>query len=172
MPELGIDFTILYPTNTLLTPAEDDPDLRRGLCAGFNAFYADVYGPFSDRMTTAGIVPMHTPDEAIAELHHMKQLGIKVACFPEGVLRPLSQPAGDTPSPWLFAGHGNGSTVSRSTACTTTTQFGRRVAISGSPSPSTVASMCVLVSTGRSRAMPPTTSVSSWPRCIRSARRW
>ena len=100
----GIDFTILYPTNTLLTPAEEDQDLRRGLCAGFNAFYADVYGPFADRMTTAGIVPMHTPEEAIAELHHMHELGIKVACFPEGVLRPLAQPAGDSPSPWLFAG--------------------------------------------------------------------
>ena len=104
MPELGIDFTILYPTNSLLTPAEADPDLRRGLCAGFNAFYADVYGPYSDRMAAAGIVPMHTPEEAIAELHHMKSLGIKVACFPEGVLRTLPQPAGDTPSPWLFAG--------------------------------------------------------------------
>ena len=30
MDELGIDFAVLYPTNTLLTCAETDPDLRRG----------------------------------------------------------------------------------------------------------------------------------------------
>ena len=104
MPELGIDFTILYPTNSLLTPAEEDEDLRRGLCAGYNAFYADIYGSYADRIAPAGIVPMHTPAEAVAELHHMKSLGIKVACFPEGVLRPLTEAAGDNPSPWLFAG--------------------------------------------------------------------
>src|ERR1700691_5806788 len=50
LDEFGIDFTILYPTNTLLTCAEEDPDLRRGLCAGFNAYLADVYLPFADRM--------------------------------------------------------------------------------------------------------------------------
>src|SRR5260221_6569283 len=36
MPELGIDFTILYPTNSLLTPGKEYPDLRRGLVPGFN----------------------------------------------------------------------------------------------------------------------------------------
>jgi predicted TIM-barrel fold metal-dependent hydrolase len=104
MDELGMDFTILYPTNTLLTPAEEDPDLRRGLCSGFNAFYADVYGPFADRMTAAGIIPMHTPEEAVAELHHCHDLGLRVVCFPEGVLRPLEEPAGPGCSPWLLPG--------------------------------------------------------------------
>ncbi len=104
MGELGLDFAILYPTNTLLTPAEDDDELRRGLCAGFNAYYADVYAPYADRMAASAIIPMHTPEEAIAELHHCKDLGLKVVCLPEGVLRPLAEPAGDLPSPWLFPG--------------------------------------------------------------------
>lgn len=104
MGELGIDFTILYPTNTLLTPAEPDEDLRRGLCAGYNAYFADVYGPYKHSIAAAGIVPMHTPEEAIAELHHMHELGIKVACFPEGIQRPLEEPAKKDCSPWLFAG--------------------------------------------------------------------
>jgi predicted TIM-barrel fold metal-dependent hydrolase len=104
MDELGFDFTVLYPTNTLLTCAEEDPELRRGLCAGFNAYYADVYSPFADRMTMAGIIPMHTPEEAVAELHHCRDLGLKVVCLPEGVLRPMDEPAGPGASPWLFPG--------------------------------------------------------------------
>jgi predicted TIM-barrel fold metal-dependent hydrolase len=104
MDELGLDFTVLYPTNTLLTCAEEDSELRQGLCAGFNRYYADVYGPFSDRMAMAGIIPMHTPDEAVAELRHCHELGLKVVCLPEGVLRPLDEPAGRDCSPWLFPG--------------------------------------------------------------------
>lgn len=104
MDELGMDFTVLYPTNTLLTCAEPDDDLRQGLCAGFNAFYADVYGEFADRFTPAGMIPMHTPEEAVAELGHCKDLGLRVVCFPEGVLRPLAEPAGSDCSPWLFPG--------------------------------------------------------------------
>jgi predicted TIM-barrel fold metal-dependent hydrolase len=104
MDEIGIDYAVLYPTNTLLTCAEEDPELRRGLCAGFNTFSAEVYGPFGDRMTAAGIIPMHTPDEAVAELHHCRQLGVKVVAFPEGVLRPLQEPPGPNCSPWLIPG--------------------------------------------------------------------
>jgi predicted TIM-barrel fold metal-dependent hydrolase len=104
MDELGIDFAVLYPTNTLLTCAEVDEDLRRGLCRGFNDYYADVYLPFADRMTVAGMVPMHTPEEAVAELHHCAELGLKTVLFPEGVLRPLDEPATIDGSPWLFPG--------------------------------------------------------------------
>jgi predicted TIM-barrel fold metal-dependent hydrolase len=104
MDEIGIDFTVLYPTNTLLTCAERDDDLRRGLCHGFNEFYADVYGQFSDRMTAAAIIPMHTPEEAVAELEHCKAIGIKVVCFPEGVARPLEEIPDEHCSPWLVPG--------------------------------------------------------------------
>jgi hypothetical protein len=39
MGELGMDFAVLYPTNTLLTCAEEDEALRRGLCSGFNSYW-------------------------------------------------------------------------------------------------------------------------------------
>jgi predicted TIM-barrel fold metal-dependent hydrolase len=102
--EIGIDYFVLYPTNTLLTCAEEDPELRQGLCAGFNAFFADVYGPYAEKMTMAALIPMHTPEEAIAELEHCHTLGIKVVCFPEGVARPLTEPAGPDCNPFLFQG--------------------------------------------------------------------
>jgi len=104
MGEMGIDYAVLYPTNTLLTCAEEDETLRRGLCAGFNSYYAEVYGSFADRMAVTGIIPMHTPEEAVAELHHCHELGLKAICLPEGVLRPLEEPAGEGSSPWLFPG--------------------------------------------------------------------
>jgi hypothetical protein len=47
---------------------------------------------------------MHTPEEAVAELKHCKELGLKVIFFPEGVLRPMDEPAGPGSSPWLFPG--------------------------------------------------------------------
>ena len=104
MDEIGLDYTVLYPTNTLLTCAERDDDLRQGLCRGFNEFYADVYGEFRDRMTAAAMIPMHTPAEAVAELEHCKAIGIKVVCFPEGVPRDFDEVPGDDCSPWLIPG--------------------------------------------------------------------
>ena len=103
MDELGLDFTVLYPTNTLGTCAVTDPSLRQGLCAGFNEFYAAVYLEYADRLTPAGIIPMHTPDEAVAELEHCHKLGLKVVCFPEGVIRPIEEPSTGA-SAWMFPG--------------------------------------------------------------------
>ena len=55
-------------------------------------------------MTFAGLIPMHTPEEAIAELRHCRELGIKVAALPEGVLRPIPEPAAEGASPFLWPG--------------------------------------------------------------------
>jgi predicted TIM-barrel fold metal-dependent hydrolase len=102
--ELGLDFLILYPTNALGTAAIADDALRQGLCRGFNEFFADVYRSYADRLTVAGMIPMNTPDEAIAELEHCKALGLKVAAIPHGVLRPIQRPDLENPSPWLWPG--------------------------------------------------------------------
>jgi predicted TIM-barrel fold metal-dependent hydrolase len=103
MDELGMDFTVLYPTNTLGTTAIEDEMMRRSLCSGFNSFYADVYLEFADRLTPAGIIPMHRPQEAVEELHHCHDLGLKVVCFPEGVTRRIDEPAKGA-APWMFPG--------------------------------------------------------------------
>jgi len=102
LDEMGIDLSILYPTNMLGICAVSDDALRQGLCRGFNEFLADVYGPFADRLLPAGVIPMHTPEEAVAELHHCRELGLRVVGFPEGVLRPIPEPG--APNPALFPG--------------------------------------------------------------------
>lgn len=104
LDEMGIDVSILYPTNTLGTTRVFDDELRRGLCAGYNAFFADIYGPYADRLLPAGIIPMHTPEEAIAEMEHCHELGLRVVALPEGVLRPMAVAATESSSPWLFPG--------------------------------------------------------------------
>jgi len=99
LPELGIDFSILYPTHGLGSAGLADEDMRRGVCRGFNAFYADAYEAYADRLAVTGIVPMNTPEEAVAELEHCAELGLKVVTIPHGVLRPIEERAA---SPWLL----------------------------------------------------------------------
>jgi len=78
--------------------------MRIGLCRGLNAFFAETYLPFADRMTVAGVIPMVTPEEAVAELTHCHELGLKVVGLPEGVTRPIPRPDANSPSPFLVPG--------------------------------------------------------------------
>jgi predicted TIM-barrel fold metal-dependent hydrolase len=70
LDELGIDFGVIYPTAGLSIPRIADDETRR------------------DGLTPAAVIPMFTPDEAIAELDFVtKQLGAKVGMFGGGVPR-------------------------------------------------------------------------------------
>ncbi len=69
---------MLYPTSALGVPFHPDENTRRTTCSAFNTFIADYFGDFSDRMTPAAVIPMNTPEEAIAELEYVvKQLGLE-----------------------------------------------------------------------------------------------
>ena len=92
MDELGLDLAVLYPTLGFGLAGLADDELRQGLCAGWNAYLADVVAPYRDRLRVAGIVPMHTPEEAIAELERCAALGIDVVGLPHGVVRPIPAP--------------------------------------------------------------------------------
>jgi predicted TIM-barrel fold metal-dependent hydrolase len=97
LPEAGIDFSVLYPTVALAFPHADDEERRRGLCHWFNEWVAEQFRPFADRLAPAGMVPMHTPAEAIAELEHLVRLGLKVACIASFVARPIPEFADAAP---------------------------------------------------------------------------
>lgn len=92
LPEMGIDFAVLYPTRALGICRNQDPEMRTGLCRGWNDYFAEVYGPYSDRMAVAGIIPMNTVEEALAEIDHCVEIGLKVVGIPEGVWRPIEEP--------------------------------------------------------------------------------
>ncbi|MBV8166647.1 MAG: amidohydrolase family protein [Alphaproteobacteria bacterium] len=90
LDELGMDFSIIYPTAGLSIHRIPDDATRRAVVRGFNIVTAQFFDKLGDRMTPAAVIPMHTPDEAIEELEFcVKQLGTKVAMFGSNIARRL-----------------------------------------------------------------------------------
>ncbi|HLW71557.1 MAG TPA: amidohydrolase family protein [Candidatus Binataceae bacterium] len=89
LDELGIDFAVLYPTTGLGLYSISDAEMRQAACRGFNMYIADVFGEFADRLTPAAAIPMHTPAEALAELEHVKSLGLKAIVAGSIIRRPI-----------------------------------------------------------------------------------
>ena len=99
LPEFGIDFSILFPTAGLGIPRNPDSEARIATCRAFNRYQADLFAPFADRMTPAAVIPMHTPDEALAELDHaVGELGMKVIMLNSMIERPVEK--GPEASEW------------------------------------------------------------------------
>src|SRR5499426_2942987 len=98
MDDLGLDFAVLYGSRTLTTTAIKDDEVRQVACRALNAFNAEAYAPYADRMTPAAHIPMHTPAEAIAELEHaVGSLGMKAIMINGLVHRPIGDPAAHDP---------------------------------------------------------------------------
>jgi predicted TIM-barrel fold metal-dependent hydrolase len=98
LDELGIDFGIVYPTAGLSIPRIADDETRRAVIRGFNIVTAEYFEKLSDRLTAVAVIPMHTPEEAIAELEFCtKQLGSKAAMFGSSIARPLPAAKGGDP---------------------------------------------------------------------------
>ena len=89
LDELGFDFTVVYPTTGLGIFSIGDAEMRQATCRAFNMYSADVFGEFADRITPVAAIPMHTPDEAIAELEHVKSLGLKTVVMGSMIRRPI-----------------------------------------------------------------------------------
>ena len=104
LDELGIDFGIIYPTAGLSIPRIADDETRRAVVRGFNIVTAEYFAKLSDRLTPAAVIPMFTPEEAIAELDFVtKQLGAKVGMFGGGFPRPIPAAKGVDPAVGRFA---------------------------------------------------------------------
>src|SRR5579875_3781758 len=90
MDELGLDFTVLYPSISLFFPHMEDEEVRRAACRAANRYAAEVFAEFSDRIAPVGVIPMHTPREAVEELEYaVRQLGLKVAMMASLIRRPI-----------------------------------------------------------------------------------
>jgi predicted TIM-barrel fold metal-dependent hydrolase len=98
LDELGIDFGIIYPTAGLSIPRIADDETRRAVVRGFNIVTAEYFAKLNDRLTPAAVIPMYTPEEALAELEFVTtQLGAKVGMFGSGIARPV--PAAESVDP-------------------------------------------------------------------------
>jgi predicted TIM-barrel fold metal-dependent hydrolase len=98
LPEMGIDYSVVYPTIGFLLPDIPDNDIRRAACRAHNLMMADMFRGYEDRLTPAAIIPCHTPEEAIEELEFtMNELDFKVPMFANLVRRPIEAVADKDP---------------------------------------------------------------------------
>jgi len=104
LDEIGIDFAIIYPTGGLSIPRIADGETRRAVIRGFNIVTAEFFAGLGDRLTPAAVIPMHTPEEAIAELDFAtRELGAKVAMFGSSIARLMPAAQGIDPALGRFA---------------------------------------------------------------------
>jgi hypothetical protein len=95
LPELGMDYSIVYPSIGLLVPSMADEELRRAGCRAYNTMVAELFRGCEDRLTAAAAIPCHTPQEAIEEMDYaLGELGLKVPMVGSMVRRPLRNPDG------------------------------------------------------------------------------
>jgi len=92
LEQMGLDFAILYPTHCqLFAPYIGDEELRRAGCHAFNRYAVETWADYSDRVAPIGAIPMHTPEEAIAELEHCKTIGIKAVALGSLIRRSIPE---------------------------------------------------------------------------------
>jgi len=103
LDEIGIDFAVVYPTFGLMVFNVIDEEVRRAAARAFNLYLHECYRDFRDRLTPVAIIPMHTPEEALAELEFaVAGLGLRSVLLAGFVLRDVEAAAGTSrPLQWL-----------------------------------------------------------------------
>ncbi len=78
LDEFGIDFMLAYPSWSLGMLENPDDELRAPVLRAVNRYVSRLFTAYSDRLTSAALIPMFTPAEAVAELRYaVKELGFK-----------------------------------------------------------------------------------------------
>jgi predicted TIM-barrel fold metal-dependent hydrolase len=78
LPELGIDFAIMYPSFGLTINGMNEDELSRAAARAYNVMTAEMFAPFRERFAPVAIIPARTPEAAIAELEYaVSKLGFK-----------------------------------------------------------------------------------------------
>jgi predicted TIM-barrel fold metal-dependent hydrolase len=87
---IGIDYAVIYPTYGLMALSAEPDEVRQAACRAFNRYHAEVFRELGDRLAPVALIPMHTPEEAVAELDFaVGTLGFKAVLLAGHVLRPL-----------------------------------------------------------------------------------
>jgi len=104
LDEIGIDFGVVYPSLGLNFLHTADERYRRRTCRALNRANAETFAPLSDRLTPVAAIPMHTPEEAVAELDHaVTELGFKAVLCAGYVQRPFDALSGKDPEVSRYA---------------------------------------------------------------------
>ena len=98
LDEAGIDFAIVYGTFALSVLRIGDDELRPVVYRAMNMLYADMFKEVSDRLTPVALIPMHKPDEAVAELDFaIGELGLKAIVMNTMLMRPAPEVVKEAP---------------------------------------------------------------------------
>lgn len=90
LDELGVDLMLTYPSWTLGFLMASDPELRAPVCRAVNRYTARLFAPHGDRLRAAAIVPMETPEEAVAGIEHaVQELGFRLVVLSGHATRRL-----------------------------------------------------------------------------------
>jgi predicted TIM-barrel fold metal-dependent hydrolase len=90
LPELGIDFALIYPSFGLTINGITQPDLHRAAVRAYNMMTADMFAPYAERFAPVAIIPCQTPDEALEELEYaVGQRGFKAIMLRGNEERPI-----------------------------------------------------------------------------------
>ncbi len=101
LDEIGIDYAVMYGSAALVYPLIQDDERRRSACRALNRYAADAFSDYSQRMTPAAVIPMHTPEEAIEMLDFaVGELGLKAAMIAGLVERQVEDPTGGAYNVW------------------------------------------------------------------------
>ena len=94
LPELGIDFAMIYPSFGLSINGIAQDELHRAAVRAYNMMTADMFAPFAARFAPVAIIPSHTPDEALEELEYaVTQRGFKAIMLRGNEERPIPSAA-------------------------------------------------------------------------------
>ena len=98
LDEMGLDYTIIYPSIGMAALHASDEEMRRVTCRALNTYHADIFREYADRMTPVAVIPMYTPQEAIEELEYVvNTLGFKAILMAAQVRRPIKAMAKAAP---------------------------------------------------------------------------
>jgi predicted TIM-barrel fold metal-dependent hydrolase len=106
LDEAGIDFAVVYGTHALTVLRLEDDELRPVVYRAMNMLYADMFKEVADRLTPVALIPMHTPQEALAELDFaVTALGHKAIVMNIVVRRPAPEVVKEAPhlAPYAMA---------------------------------------------------------------------
>jgi predicted TIM-barrel fold metal-dependent hydrolase len=70
LPELGIDFALIYPTFGLSINGMSETELLLPAVRAYNMMTADMFAPYADRFAPVAIIPSQTPEQALEELEY------------------------------------------------------------------------------------------------------
>src|SRR5258708_39904001 len=68
LPELGVDFSVMYPSFGLTINGLSEDGLDVPAARAYNMMTADMFRPYSSRFAPVAILPACTPEEALEEL--------------------------------------------------------------------------------------------------------